>query len=261
MPAQNIVELFTHDQRLAVRYPDTRREVTPTVVRHLPLVAGQGDGSIIYSRLDETNVEAEIQTQIDYFENLGLSFEWKVYDYDRPADLKERLAAFGFALEEAEAIMVLELAETGPLLSQTIQPDIRRLTAPEQLADVLVVEQAVWDSDQQWLVDYLGDCLSGTPEQMSVYVAYVEAQPVSAAWIYFPPDSQFASLWGGSTLAEFRGRGLYSALLAVRAQEAKRRGINYLTVDASPMSRPVLEKFGFEVIAEATPCKWMVQPE
>ncbi len=66
-----------------------------------------------------------------------------------------------------------------------------------------------------------------------------------------------ASLWGGSTISGFRKRGLYTALLAVRAQEANARGVRYLTVNASAMSRPILEKFGFEVIAYSHPCKWI----
>jgi len=37
----------------------------------------------------------------------------------------------------------------------------------------------------------------------------------------------------------YRKRGLYTALLAVRAQEGRARQVKYLTVDASPMSRPI----------------------
>ena len=91
---------------------------------------------------------------------------------------------------------------------------------------------------------------------MSIYVAYADDQPVSTAWIYCSPGSQFASLWGGSTLSEYRGQGFYSALLSIRAQEARDRGIRYLTVDASTMSQPILEGFGFEKIATTYPCKW-----
>ena len=63
-------------------------------------------------------------------------------------------------------------------------------------------------------------------------------------------------MWGGSTVSEFRNQGLYTALLATRAQEARLRGVRYLTVDASPMSRPILEKFRFEMISTSWPCKW-----
>ena len=63
-------------------------------------------------------------------------------------------------------------------------------------------------------------------------------------------------LWGGSTLPEYRKQGLYTALVKARVQEAIERGIRYLTIDASPMSRAVLEKFGFELMAYAWECNY-----
>lgn len=232
-----------------------RREVTPTVVRHVN-TSGSGDGAIIFSQLDEANAEDTIREQVRYFEGIGQDFEWKVYDHDAPSGLKERLQSHGFTVEEAEAIMVLDLEEAPAILWQPIHRDVKRIMAPEQLADVLAVERQVWDEDFSGLGNYLGNALSNYPEQMSVYVAYIDGRPASTAWIYFPEHSQFASLWGGSTLSGFRKQGLYTGLLAVRAQEAKARQVRYLTVDASPMSRSTLEKFGFELIACSYPCKW-----
>ncbi|EQD40871.1 GCN5-related N-acetyltransferase, partial [mine drainage metagenome] len=56
---------------------------------------------------------------------------------------------------------------------------------------------------------------------------------------------------GGATVPDYRGRGLYTALLAVRLQEAKRRGARFLTIDAGPMSRPIVEKYGFRLLTFA----------
>jgi len=173
--------------------------------------------------------------------------------------LKERLESYGFIAEEAEAIMVLDLEDVPGLLEQPILPNVQRIVDPEKLSDVLSIHEQVWDEDFSSLGNYLRETLSNYPEQMSVYVAYIDGQPVSAAWIYFPKHSRFASLWGGSTLSSFRKQGLYTTLLAVRAQEAKARNVRYLTVDASIMSRPILEKFGFEMIAYAYPCKWKLK--
>jgi GNAT superfamily N-acetyltransferase len=200
--------------------------------------------------------EDAIREQVSYFKSIGQDFEWKLYDYDQPPDLKERLRAYGFVVEEAEAIMVLDLEDASHILRQPVPRNVQRIVNPETLEDVQTVKQQVWDEDASGVVNYLRDALSNYPEQMSVYVAYIDAQPASAAWIYFPKHSQFASLWGGATISAFRKRGLYTALLAVRAQEAKARQVRYLTVDASPMSRPILEKFGFEMIAYSYPCKW-----
>jgi GNAT superfamily N-acetyltransferase len=258
MDRTQTVSLYTRDQRMAVEYPDSRREVLAHVIRHVHL-AGHGEGTIIYSQLDDRNVETAIDEQVKYFEAIGQDFEWKVYDYDTPPDLKARLAQRGFAVEEPEAIMVLDMELAADVLYQPVGHRIERVMAAEGLEDVAKIEEAVWGEDQTRLKSYLAECLERHPTQMSVYVAYLEGNPASAGWIYYPRRSRFASLWGGSTLERYRGRGLYAALLAVRVQEAKEKGVEYLTVDASPMSRPILEKYGFETISYAHACKWKVK--
>jgi len=255
MDKSQTIALYDQDQRKAIEYPDMRREVTPNVVRHID-TSGSREGIVSYNRLTESSAEAAILEQVSYFEDIGQNFEWKLYDYDQPSDLKERLEAYGFIPEEAEAIMVLDLEDAPDLFWQPVPQKVQRITHPEELSDVLTVEQQVWEEDFSWLGNYLGGALRSYPAQMSVYMAYVNDQPASAAWTYFPKHSQFASLWGGSTVSGFRKQGLYTALLAARAQEAKARQVRYLTVDASPMSRPILEKFGFEMIAYSYPCKW-----
>jgi hypothetical protein len=255
-----MIAVYDQDQRKDVEYPDLRREVTANIVRHID-TSNNREGIITYSALDEAIAENVIREQVSHFESIGQDFEWKLYDYDQPPDLKERLSIYGFTIEEAEAIMVLDLDDAPELLWQPVRQHVKRITDPEKLADVLAVERQVWDEDFSWLVNYLGKALRRYPEQMSVYVAYIDEQPASAAWTFFPKHSQFASLWGGSTVSGFRKQGLYTALLAVRAQEAKDCQVRYLTVDASPMSRPILEKFGFEMIAYSYPCKWKRRSE
>jgi len=253
MNRADIIALYTQDQRIEVEYPDSRRERLPNLVRHVN--TSGGEGAIIYSDLDEHNVEQTIQEQLAYFNAIGQDFEWKLYDYDQPPDLKERLAALGFEIEEPEAIMVLDLRQAPAALFQPVKHDLRQIIKPEALQDVRQIEEQVWDTDETDLIEYLTGGLTDHPDQLSIYVAYIDNVPASSGWIYFPKGSRFASLWGGSTVEQYRKQGLYTALLAVRAQEARKRGVEYLTVDASPMSRPILEKFGFEIIAYAYACK------
>lgn len=257
MNKSELIALYDQDQRINVLYPDMRREVTAEVVRHIN-TSGRGEGMIIHSRLNEANAEEIIGQQVRHFERINQDFEWKLFDYDQPPDLKDRLAANGFTIEEAEALVVLDLEDAAGVLWGAIEHDVKRIVDPAQLVDVQTIEEQVWEEDSSWVVDYLGGALSHYPDQMSVYAAFIDGQPASAAWIYFPENSQFASLWGGATVRGYRERGLYTALLAVRLQEAKRRGVRYLTVDASPMSRPILEKYGFEKIADTVPCKWKI---
>lgn len=260
MNKAQLITLFDQDQRKNVIYPGARRQVFPHLIRHVNRLEGGGSW-INYTCLDEDNVEETIRQQVAYFKRIGQELEWKVYDYDTPLDLKERLAAHGFQIGEREAILVLDMEEVPQTLLRPVTHDVRRMVDPEDVGDVAIVVEAVWGETFGDLHSYLGNTLRHTPQQLSVYVAYVDDEPASTAWVYFQEGSRFASLWGGSTRPVYRGQGLYTALLAVRVQATRQRNIKYLTVDAGPMSQPILEKFGFQKIAEAYPCKWRLNSE
>jgi GNAT superfamily N-acetyltransferase len=87
-------------------------------------------------------------------------------------------------------------------------------------------------------------------------IAMAGDEPISAARTDFLPGTEFAGLWGGGTLPQWRRRGIYRALVRYRAELAARRGYTYLTVDASDQSRPILERIGFECLAITTPFIW-----
>ena len=257
MERAQLLALYEQQQRIDIEYRLMRREVTPEVVRYVPLQTGV-EGMVLYSHLNAENADRVIAEQIARYRQSNQNFEWKTYDYDTPDDLKERLSAQGFQAEEPEALLVLDIETAPPALLQPVKHAVRRITDPQQLEEVRQILESVWDDPHTWLVSFLGDELINDPAHVSVYIAYAEDVPVSAAWIFFHDHNQFAGLWGGSTLAPYRGQGFYTALLAVRAQEAQQRGVRFLTVDASPMSRPILEKNGFEFLTLTQPFKWHV---
>ncbi len=249
---------YDQQQRIEINYAGVRRETTERVVRLID--EANRRGTVIYSRLDESNADATIRAEIDYFKRIGLAdkLEWKLFDTDQPPDLKDRLVAQGFVVGDPEAVLILDLQAIPAALLQPTSHDVRRITDPAGLADVRAITRAMWgaEDDDDWLIDALAQTLRENPQEMSVYVAYVDGVPASYGRIDFPTGSDFAGLWGGSTLPEYRQRGLYTALVGVRAQEAIRRGARYLTIDASPMSRAVLEKFGFQLMAYTWECNY-----
>ena len=256
MDKTELLEIFTRQQRIELDYPDVKREVDGSVIRHINL-AGE-EGFVLYSRLDEESAEAAISAQIARFQGIPQDFEWKVYDYDSPQDLVERLRRRGFEIGEPEALVVLDLTAGPEALALPVPPSVVRITDPGEVDAVVALENAVWETDHYNLGEFLKRELRERPEMVSIYISYQEQQPASAAWIFFHAGSSFASLWGGATLPQFRNQGHYSLLLAARAQEARARGFSLLTVDASPMSRPILEKHGFQYLASSTPCKWRI---
>lgn len=256
MDIEQLLALFDEQQRRDAEFVGELRDVAPAVVRHLPLAGRGHQGFVLYSQLTADNADRVIAEQIAFFAGLGLDFEWKLYGHDRPADLGERLAAHGFVPEAPEALLVLDLADAPAALRQPLRADVRRVTDPAQVADIVAIHDQVWGESHAWLGEELVQELAEPGDLTHVYIAYADGVPVSAARVHFHPGTQFASLWGGSTLPAYRRRGLYTALLAVRGQEALRRGFRFLTVDASPMSRPILERHGFRFLTWTTPYQW-----
>lgn len=252
MNMQEVLTLFDRDQRRDIEYPDMEREVLPHLIRNLR--PPPGVSFIQYCELDETTANAAIDAEIAYFGRLGQPFEWKTYAHDRPADMVDRLVARGFETDEQDAVMVLDVTAAPEALLAEPATDVRRLTDPAQLGDVVSVLEPVWGRDFGWIHERLKAHM-GIPDYLSIYVAYVEGTPASVGWTYFN-EGHFAGLWGGSTLEPYRGRGLYTAVLAARVREARARGVGYLTIDAGAMSRPIVARRGFEVITYATSCEW-----
>nr|WP_276610711.1 GNAT family N-acetyltransferase [Kineococcus siccus] len=115
------------------------------------------------------------------------------------------------------------------------------------------MQTRVWGDDWSWLAADLFSRAQGEGPLVRIVLAEDGDQLVSAGWLSLVPDSGFAGLWGGSTLPSHRGRGAYRCLVARRARIAAGLGVRHLHVDASPDSRPLLERFGFTAVATTTP--------
>ena len=227
------------------------------VGRHRGFVTGPRDwGGVRGAELD-----ALIARQRDFFAARGEAVEWKTRGHDDPADLPDRLRAAGFAPEPQETVvaaLVEDLAVAAPALPPGVT--LRRATADADLDRIAALATAVWGQDMAWVAEYLRGRLTVTPDDYEIYVAEAAGEVVSAAWVAFRSGSDFAMLLGGSTLADWRGKGIYRALVSLRATRAAARNAPYLLVDASADSAPILERLGFTAITTTTPYLWTPAP-
>ena len=231
-----------------------RREQTARTVRHVNLLGHLG--VVMHTSLDAATADEAIREEVRYFEGIGQGFEWKLFAHDRPADLKERLERAGFEIGGVEVVLVLEAEAAPARLRSSVECEVRRIEDPDALDDMVAVQAELGDENHDWMVDQLRDELRSAPRELSVYVAYADGAPAATGWIRFRERSPFASLWGGSTRAAYRRRGFYTAVLAARVQEALARGVRFLTVDAGPMSLPILRRLGFSELTASCPCVW-----
>lgn len=256
MNREKILNLYDEQERKNSEFPSYRREVADGVVRSVTQNPSRLS-FVLYSELSEETADAAIQAQLDYFAAQGgYGFEWKTYAHDTPADLPQRLLNHGLEADEPEALLVMDLHNCPEVFLQPVTVDVRRATTPAAFEMIAELQTAVWGGDFSWLVSQLEDNLAEQPDYWSIYIAYVNNEAACAAWTSFPKGSQFAGLWGGATLEKYRKMGLYTAVVATRAQEALQRGYRFLMVDASDMSRPILEKRGFQFMTHTTPYTW-----
>lgn len=213
---------------------------------------------VIWSDLDEATADSAIAQQVGYFAALGREFEWKLYAHDRPGDLAARLRAAGLRSEPEETLMVARISD---LPVDVEPPEGVRLVAVTDASGVALaadVHEQVFSTSAARLQQRMLSQLADTPEDIRIVVAMAGDVPVCAARLELNPGTDFASLWGGGTLAEWRGRGIYRALIAYRARVAAELGYRYLQVDASSESRPILQRLGFAALSTTTP--YVFQP-
>ena len=257
MDATELLTRYDQQQRIDIEYPGTRKEILPEgVVRFVRPAPGMN--FVHYSRLDPAVVDSVIQAQIDYFSPLGQPFSWHVLGHDAPPDLPRRLAAHGFQPDPPGALMVLDLDTASAALFEPLMTDVRAIKSRAELEAVIAVEAEVWSANSDWMRHRLGDHLQ-IPDYLDIYVAYADGRPACAGWVYFSRGSQFGSLFGGSTMPAYRGRGLYTAVLAARARAARRRGYRFLCVDANPMSQPIVARHGFRQLTHTYDYVWTGQ--
>jgi GNAT superfamily N-acetyltransferase len=206
--------------------------------------------------IDEGALDALIARQIERFAEIPQRFEWKLHGHDRPPFLRERLLAAGFRAEEQETVVI---AAIGDLDLSTQPPDgvtLREVHDRADLERIEAMEAEVWGEGGATHADDLELERAADPEQLRIVVAEAGNAVVSAGWIRFPSGTSFGTLWGGSTVEAWRGRGIYRSLVAFRARLAAENGRSYLEVDASDDSRPILERLGFRAITTTTPYVW-----
>jgi len=220
---------------------------------HRGYICGPRDAGVTGAELDRL-----IARQRDYFAARGEGLGWPIRAHDQPADLPARLHAAGFVPGPADTVLIGLTAELATDPAPPHGVVLRWVTADADMRRIAAMQSAVWGQDWSWLGENLIARIAAAPDGIAVVAAEAGREVVAAAWATFfgPGADSFARLLGGSTLPQWRGRGIYRALVAARAQRAAARGVTYLQVDASADSAPILRRLGFHAVTTTTTYVW-----
>ena len=196
-------------------------------------------------RLQEEELSEAI-AEVDAFmhESGTTRASWWLTERSTPAE--DAFLAAGLHLDEADYLHAAMLLTTDPPTVNGI--DARRVATVEEYVESTRLALEAFANPHQRI-----------PTEEELAAQWEQGvDPIFAAWV----DGRMASvgraiytraggyLAGGSTAEWARGRGAYRAVVRARWDEAVRRGTPALAVGAGSMSRPILERLGFEQVLQ-----------
>lgn len=253
--------LAAYDEQLRTD-AETPSAVAVTLLGPLRLVTlAGGRGFVTYRDLggaDAATIQRLVAEALDHYRADGeiTRVEWKTRGHDHAPGLHEALVESGFQPDKTESVMIGEaeqLAADVPLpggvtLRQvTDEPDVRAMVAMQDHVFGTPPSANMADATLRMLARIDG---------MELWVAEADGQMVSAGRLEPVPGSEFAGIWGGATVSEWRGHGIYRALTAARARSALRVGKTLIHSDSTDDSRPILERSGLIKVSTTTPYQW-----
>ncbi|MDI2033597.1 GNAT family N-acetyltransferase [Paenarthrobacter nitroguajacolicus] len=253
--------LAAYDQQLRT---DAETTDALTVTNNGPLRLATylgGRGFITYRDLggaDKEGIRRLVAEAVDYYKDRPeiTRVEWKTRGHDDAPGLHEALVANGFTAEAPESIMI---GEAKPLSVDVPLPDgvtLRRVVGkPDVRAMTAMQDEVFGDPVSDEMADGLLHRLS-LEDGMELWVAEADGRVISAGRLEPVAGTDFAGIWGGATRPEWRGRGIYRALTARRAQAALANGKTFIQSDSTEYSRPILERSGLIKVSTTTPYRW-----
>lgn len=255
--------LAAYDEQLRTD-AETPSAVEVTVLGPLRLVTfAGGRGFVTYQDLDGADADAIIRlvgaALAHYKADPEITrVEWKTRGHDWAPGLHQCLLDHGFVAEEPESIMIGEARRLAVDVPLPDEVTLRQISAKSDVHAMCAMSAQVFGdslAESAAMADALLRRLS-LDDGMELWVAEADGQVVSAGRLEPVPGTDFAGIWGGSTLKELRGRGIYRALTAARAQSALRQGKTLINSDSTGYSRPILERYGFLKVSTTTPYLW-----
>jgi GNAT superfamily N-acetyltransferase len=177
-------------------------------------------------------------------------FTWVVSDSATPSDLRERLLSLGAQPDAEEPLLAGMLLGEAPPAVESLE-----VRPVETFDEFCAARELSWanigamsEEERGQSRARLRQAWADYPQvDIVVYAVFVEGRPVASGGAAFSDEG--VVLAGASTHPDFRGRGCYRALVRVRWDAAVARGTPLLATQAGKMSRPILERLGFQQIA------------
>jgi hypothetical protein len=239
-------EVAEYPNSFAPLGPDSERIVTDRYT--LCMGAGKTWNTVQRQRIDADEIDAVLEEVRATLRERGrVKTQWEVGSSAEPPNLVERLLERGLIRDKDPYAVALVLT-TAPAAPP---PEIvaRRVETFDEYASANAVQWEAFDMPAAEVEEaraLLPKLWQETPNVM--HATWLDGEIVAAGTA--APTEHGLLLYGGATLPSARGRGAYRALLHARWEDAVRNGTPALITQGGSMSRPILERLGFQRVGE-----------
>ncbi len=209
---------------------------------------------IVYSTADnEDHARTIVRTTIEEYKTFQVPFKWCVGPWTKPENFDTILSSFGFSHLNVRGLIVDPKESNLKYSTDITVEEVSHFNLQDYLATFLAgwgVSATGWEEHVQALQAEL----AARTRTVRYFLARYHGMPVGTARFIYREEGfiRTAYLTGGNVLKEFRGRGIYRALLQHRFQMLTAQGIKLATTQASEQTTaPILEKLGFESVYKA----------
>ncbi len=212
-------------------------------------------------RWSAEEADRKIEETIAYHRERNIGFQWWVNPFDTPTDLRERLERHGLILAGDAAMMArLGLDRLNIPVNPAVQVELVDGTDDSVLDAMYHVTKVCFNWTDEQIAEFRPAMLERLRdpkfrEREASFLARLDGQPVAYGRLIL--DCGVAYLGGSGVLPEARGQRVYATLLRHRLEEAHARGYHVATINAEPLSRPIVAKYGFKEYGRSYIYGWM----
>ena len=206
------------------------------------------------ARLDEETADATILRVTQRYAREHLAFGWAIGPGTTPADMKRRLVRSGMDTIAHLAGMALTDLDIPIRANPAVR--IREITAAEAAAESDMMGRAYGMPTD--VAEMFARLLASGSVRSRGYFAYLSGDaPVAWSYLVYLPNSPVVLLGGAATLPESRGKGIYSALVKRRLDDARADGREAAVIQADrDTSAPICAKLGFRELCSLEVLAW-----
>ena len=249
-----LLALYDDTMRRNARIAGCAREITPTVTRCTTTTGSQR--YLMWHDFRESGVATSVDAELAAVRGYAKVLMWKLYAHDSTHDeLREQLIDRGYEEHDRCTLMAMPvqaLIDALTVAQRNASPTftVRELVTVTDLNAYQDIWDDVWpDAPNSRYVDDYRALIEKHEPGIAFFAGFDGENPVTSGYMFHAPGAPFALLCGGTTKAAWRRQHAYTRMLTVRAHAALDRGADYLAVEASAESKPILERLGFVALS------------